>query len=230
MSRERTTDLAMLERLVAPADRDVVDVGCGGGALVRALSALGARVTGVEISEDQLAPAIAGDEGAGALYLVGRAQELPLDDGTVDLVIFMRSFHHVPVADMGRALGEARRVLRPGGAAYVVEPLAEGDFFALTRLVEDEVDVRAAAQDTVARAQETGLECAATVDYEVRVCLGGFESLRTRIVSVDPARAAVFDARRAELAEAFARLGEPGAQPGSRCFIQPMRADVLRLA
>jgi hypothetical protein len=47
-------------------------------------------------------------------------------------------------------------------------------------------------------------------------------------VSVDPERAAVFDAREAELAEAFDRLGEAGEKPAERCFEQPMRADVLR--
>ena len=125
------SDLAMLERLVSPADKDVVDVGCGGGALVRALTDLGARVTGVEISESQLATAIEQDDGGGARYLVGRAEWLPLNDETVDVVVFMRSFHHVPREDLDAALVEARRVIRPGGAVYVAEPLAEGNFFEL---------------------------------------------------------------------------------------------------
>ncbi len=227
MERERTTDLAILERLVEPAGRDIVDVGCGGGGLVRALAALGARVIGVEISEELLAPAIAGDDGAGARYLVGQAQALPLGDETVDLVVFMRSFHHVPVPAMGLALQEARRVLRAGGSAYVVEPLAEGEYFALTRLVEDELDVRAAAQDALGGAQAAGLRPTRTVEYEVELRFAGFEALRARIVSVDPHRAPMFVARRGELAEAFARLGEPGEGPGSRRFLAPMRADVL---
>ena len=50
------------------------------------------------------------------------------------------------------------------------------------------------------------------------------------MVSVDPARAAAFDARKARLAEAFERLGEDGEGEGEGegCFLQPMRADVLR--
>lgn len=181
------SDLVVLERLAEPAGRDVVDIGCGGGALVRALTALGARVTGVETSEQQLAPARASGGGSGARYLVGRAQQLPLEDGSVDVAVFMRSLHHVPPDAMLPALREARRVLRPDGVVFVAEPLPEGEFFELTTLVEDE-----------------------------------------RVVSVDPARASVFDARRAELAQAFARHGEPGGRPGERCFRQPMRADLLR--
>jgi hypothetical protein len=88
--------------------------------------------------------------------------------------------------------------------------------------------VRAAAQGALDRAHEAGLERAITLEYDVRLCLAGVDALRARIVSVDPARASRFDAREAELAQAFAQLGEAGERPGERCFLQPMRADVLR--
>jgi SAM-dependent methyltransferase len=215
----------MLERLVAPAGKDVVDIGCGGGALVRDLAGAGARPIGVEISDEQLATARARDDGSGARYLVGRAEELPLPDASVDVAVFMRTLHHVaPEA----ALREARRVLRPDGAVYVAEPLAEGNFFALTSLVEDELEVRRAAQAALADARRAGLARAVTIDYDVTICLPDVEAFRARTVSVDPDRGPIFDARRDEIAEAFARLGTPGERPGERCFVAPMRADVLR--
>ena len=43
-------------------------------------------------------------------------------------------------------------MIRPGGAVYVAEPLAEGNFFELTRMVDDETEVRAAAQAALAKA------------------------------------------------------------------------------
>jgi SAM-dependent methyltransferase len=228
LTRELTTDLSMLERLVELLGKNVLDVGCGGGGLARELSGRGAQVNAVETSEEQLAPAIAADGNSGVRYLLGRAQELPLDDSSMDLVVFMRSLHHVPPADLRLALVEARRVLRAGGALYVAEPLPQGDYFALTSLVEDELEVREAAQNALAQAAGIGLERTNTVDYDVRSCLANFAAFRARIVSADPARAETFDARRAELAEAFQRLGVPGAHPRERCFVQPMRADVLR--
>ena len=223
------SDLDVLEQLVGPSGKDMVDIGCGGGGLVRALTSRGARMIGVEISEGQLAPALANDDDSGARYLIGRAQQLPIEDGSIDAAVFMRTLHHVPPGELLDALREAARVVRRGGFVYVAEPLALGDFFELTRMVEDELEVRAAAQDALARAADAGLERETTLDYDVRMCLADIGALRHRIVSVDPARADVFDARRDELAEMFERLGEAGERPGERCFRQPMRADLLRV-
>jgi hypothetical protein len=127
------------------------------------------------------------------------------------------------------ALREARRVLRHRGVVFVAEPLPEGEFYAITSLVEDELAVRAAAQESLAHASAAGLERETTLEYDVRICLADVAALRDRVVSVDPARADVFDARDSELADAFKRLGEPGERPGERCFRQPMRADLLRV-
>ncbi len=228
MLREATTDLAMLERLVQPVGKVILDVGCGGGTLVRALAKRGAHPTGLEISAKQLAPALAHDEQHRARYVVGRAQALPFADGSFDAVVFMRALHHVPPADLARALTEARRVLRPEGCVYVVEPLAEGSYFELLSLVEDEREARAAAQRALEDSGASDLERATTVEYEVRFRIADLVVLRARAVSVDPARAGVFDARQAELGEAFARLGEADGDSGGRWFLQPMRADVLR--
>jgi hypothetical protein len=250
--REVTTDLEMLERLAAPAGKDVLDIGCGGGALVRALAGRGARVTGIEISAEQLASALAragktvraaemttraaelttapATAPTNPRYLIGTAQALPLDDDSVDVAIFMRTLHHVPSPKLMTALGEARRVVRSDGVVYVAEPLTEGDYYVLTSLVEDEFEVRRAAENALREAGRASLERFTTIEYDVRLCLGDLATLRARVVSADPNRGPIFDRRVDEIAAAFARLGEPGERPGERCFEQPMRADVLRPA
>jgi SAM-dependent methyltransferase len=229
VARALDSDVAVLERLLAPSGRDILDVGCGGGALVRALAARGARAAGLEIAEDRLAAARAADDG-GARYAVGRADALPFADASLDAVVFMRSLHHVPVTEMAAALGEARRVLRSGGVVYVAEPLAEGEHFELMSIVEDELEVRAAAQRALEDCGRAGLRRARTVEYDVEARYDGLPALRARLVGVDPARASVFDANAAEIAAAFERLGSAGERPGERRFRQPMRADLLRPA
>ena len=186
VTREITSDIAMLERLVAPAGTDVLDIGCGSGALVRELCARGARARGLEISEAQLAGARERDPDGPDRYLVGRAEALPLPDASLDIVVFMRALHHIPVEAMTAALGEARRVLRSDGTVYVAEPLPEGSFYELTRLVEDELEVRRAAQDAVARAEPAGLARATTIEYTVAGRYTGVEAFCRHMVSVDP--------------------------------------------
>lgn len=68
---------------------------------------------------------------AGVAYRQVDAQDIPFPDGSFDAVIANMMLYHVP--DMAKALGEIRRVLRPGGAFYaatfgehgVVEAVAE---------------------------------------------------------------------------------------------------------
>lgn len=113
---------------------------------------------------------------------------------------------------------------------YVAEPLAEGNFFELTRMVDDETEVRAAAQAALAKASDAGLEPATTVDYDAPLTIAGLPGLRALIVAADPRRADRFEALAAELTAGLARLGAPGVRPGERRFLHPMRADVLRPA
>jgi hypothetical protein len=227
---DATTDLEVLTRYVPVRGLDVVDVGCGAGALAAGLAAHGARVTGVEISEAQLRTARARDDVGEVSFAVGRAEALPLADASQDLVVFMRSLHHVERQRMGDALREARRVLRPGGAVWVAEPVAQGEFFAMVSLIEDETEVRAAARDVIDAAGDGGLRHEGAERYEVVARYAGFDAFRAHMVGVDPAREPLIERHRDELERLFAAGGEPAGEDGARRFAQFQRADLLRVA
>ena len=132
----------VIEELLALDGARVADIGCGDGALTRLMTRLGARVTGVEPSADQLARARAAEPAGNEDYLQGVAEDLPLPDASLDVAVFFNSLHHVPVAHQAQALQEAARALEPGGRLCVIEPLAEGPHFQANRGIEDETEVR----------------------------------------------------------------------------------------
>jgi SAM-dependent methyltransferase len=223
-------DLEQLRALVALEGRRVLDVGCGLGDVVLGLARLGADATGLEISDELLAPAREADTGHEASWVVGTAQDLPYDDATFDLVLFMKSLHHVAIAEMAPALAEARRVLRDGGRVYVAEPLLDGSFFELVRLIEDEVEVRTAAQRVLDDAGAVGLRVAQVVEYDLDPSFAGFDALAAHIASVDPHRAPVIAANRGQLQDAYERLAEVDPASGRHAFHQPMRVHLLQPA
>jgi SAM-dependent methyltransferase len=94
---------------------DVVDLGAGTGKLTRSLVALGHRVTAVEPLEEMLAQLRHAVPRATAVQ--GSAEEIPLPDGSADVVTCAQAFHWF---DHAAALSEMARVLRPGGRLALV--------------------------------------------------------------------------------------------------------------
>lgn len=217
----------VLDELLPDGAPVVVDVGCGDGALVRHLARRGARAIGVEIGAEPLARARAHPLVGGERYEHGGAQALPLDDASADVVVFANSLHHVPGELLDAALAEAARVLRPGGLLYVQEPLAEGPYFELVRVVDDETAVRAAAQAAIARADRHGLAHEQTIEFESDVVHPDFASFRDRVVLADAARAAAFEGIGDELRARFEASADRTADGAFR-FRHPMRVAVLR--
>ncbi len=116
-----------------PGER-VLDVGCGPGLLAAELAAAigpGGAVAGIDVSEDMLALAdeqiarvaeaakAGGEPIAPVGFRVGEATELPFPDAGFDVVVVTQVYEYV--AEIGRALAEARRVLVPGGRLVILD-------------------------------------------------------------------------------------------------------------
>jgi ubiquinone/menaquinone biosynthesis C-methylase UbiE len=106
----------LVDVLVAEGDlrgRRVLDVGCGTGRLALALAERGAKVWGVDPSEEMLAQArLAAGPKVGLKR--GSAEALPFKDGWFDRVVLRLVVH---LLDRRRAVPELERVLAPGGRA-----------------------------------------------------------------------------------------------------------------
>lgn len=104
----------------------VVDVGSGPGSAVRLAARAGATAIGVEPSRVMRRVARVLSIGRPRTrYLAGTAEAVPLEDGTATVLWSIAAVHHW--ADVDGGLGEARRVLRPGGRFLAVERRTEPD-------------------------------------------------------------------------------------------------------
>ncbi|RLA54448.1 MAG: hypothetical protein DRR42_01780 [Gammaproteobacteria bacterium] len=92
-------------------NNDVLDVGCGTGALTREIVKCAGSATGFDLSESMLG--VARQVCPTVTFHQGNVAELPFDNSTFDSVVsaFMLMF----VPDPKQAIGEMLRVLRPGG-------------------------------------------------------------------------------------------------------------------
>ena len=100
-------------------ESSVLDVGCGKGFLLYEMKLIldGLDARGLDISEYALEHA---KEEIKPFLTLGKAQELPYDDDSFDLVISITTLHNLHINDLEKAVKEIERVKKPGGGSYIV--------------------------------------------------------------------------------------------------------------
>lgn len=115
---------AILDALrLRPGDR-LLEIGCGGGLLLRDAVTSGAAVTGLDHSEDMVR--VARERAPRAEVILGHAEELPFADDAFTAAAMSIVFMFL--ADPLAVLSECRRVLSPRGrlAIYTTGPALRG--------------------------------------------------------------------------------------------------------
>ena len=108
----------LVEKIISLKNKQVLDIGCGYGALCSVLLDRGAIVTGIEVDSDKLAVAkrfLNGKENLKLMQTFG--ETLPLEDNSVDLVCLFDVIEHIDHPDV--TIRECRRVLKEKGVLYV---------------------------------------------------------------------------------------------------------------
>jgi len=141
--QQRAMRESYLSEISLPNGARVLDVGCGTGAVTRALAELPnvGQVVGVDPSPSFLEKARQLAAGRSNLaFELADGRELPFEADSFDLTLFHTTLCHVPSPE--RALAEAFRVLRPGGwlavfdGDYATTTVATGDFDPLQACVD----------------------------------------------------------------------------------------------
>ncbi|GAT10189.1 class I SAM-dependent methyltransferase [Mycolicibacterium novocastrense] len=100
------------------ADRDVLEAGCGEGYGANLIADVARRVIGLDYDESTVAHVRARYPRVDMRH--GNLAELPLADGSVDVVVNFQVIEHL--WDQGQFVRECLRVLRPGGCLLMSTP------------------------------------------------------------------------------------------------------------
>ena len=117
-------------RLLTLDHKHILELGCGSAEITRniATSGAGRKITALEVDEIAHAKNLQIADLPNVTFAIAGAQEIPLADASVDVVFMFKSLHHVPLDLMDQSLREISRVLKPGGLAYISEPVFAGGF------------------------------------------------------------------------------------------------------
>lgn len=217
----------VLEDLLSLDNKDILELGCGKAELTRliATTGTGRKVTAAEVDEIQHGQNLQIDDLPNVNFIKAGSETIPLEDNSVDVVFMFKSLHHVPKDQMRQALAETRRVLRPGGMAYISEPIFAGDFNDVLKLFHDEQAVRQAAFNVISKFVEDGeMQLVEELFFNTPVVFEDFEDFEQRVLRVTHTDHQLTPGLHDRVKAQFMRsMGEGGAS-----FQVPIRVDLLQ--
>lgn len=216
----------MLEQL--PFDgAQVLELGCGKAEKTRLLAETG-RVSGIlalEVDTIQHERNLQIADLPNVQFRHAGAEAIPAKDNSIDIVLMFKSLHHVPMELMDQALSEIARVLKPGGLAWISEPVYAGDLNEVFKLFHDEKVVREAAFAAICKAVDDGrLLLDKEQFFNTRSFFENFEQFDQRMIQVTHSNHNLAPDLYARVKAKFeSYLGSEGAT-----FLNPQRVDLLR--
>lgn len=117
----------LAERLSAFPQASVLDMGCGAGHASFIAAQNVKQVVAYDLSSQMLEVVALAAKEKGLANITtkqGYAESLPFEDGVFDVVISRYSAHHWH--DVGSALREVNRVLKPGGVLIIMDVMSPG--------------------------------------------------------------------------------------------------------
>ena len=214
-------------RLLVLDDKHILELGCGNATVTRDIATTGSerRITALEVDEIAHGNNLQINDLPNVAFGLAGAEAIPLEDASVDIVLMFKSLHHVPLEQMETAMREINRVLKPGGVAYISEPIFAGAFNEILRLFHDESRVREAAFNAVVQSVEAGLfELADEVFFNSPMQFDSFSDFENRILKATHTHHELSDDVYRLVKQRFEQhLDQDGAR-----FLMPIRVDLLR--
>ena len=158
----------------------MVDAGCGNLGLSKALAKRGARVLGIDPDPIQAEKNNKAEVTPNVGFAQTGAESIPVENASVDGVLFPYSLHHIPSDQYPLVFNELTRVLKPTGFVYVMEPVASGPRNEVMRMFHDESQVRAAAQEALDQIAIPLFNEVSVITYKVPVKYNSWDEFKAK--------------------------------------------------
>lgn len=204
----------------------VLELGCGKAEKTRTLAESGRpkEIVAMEVDAIQHARNLEIADLPSVAFRHGGAEAIPAAANSFDIVLMFKSLHHVPVAHMDQALREISRVLKPGGLAWISEPVFAGDLNEVFRLFHDEKVVREAAFAAIGKAVDEGsLVLKKQLFFNTRSQFDSFEQFDARMIRVTHSDHRLSPELYRQVREKFTTY----LTPEGATFLNPQRVDLL---
>jgi ubiquinone/menaquinone biosynthesis C-methylase UbiE len=216
----------VFEKILELDNKNILELGCGRADLTRLIAdgGPGRTITATEVDETQHQKNLLIKDLPNVSFILAGAQSLPVEDSSVDFVFMFKSLHHVPIELMDAALAEISRVLKPGGRAYISEPVYDGPLNEVLRLFHDEGKVRAAAYAAIKRSPDNSpLLLSEEILFNNLANFANFEDFEAKVINVTHTDHNItVDMLKKVKAQFNLSLKEDGAK-----FLAPNRVNIL---
>jgi ubiquinone/menaquinone biosynthesis C-methylase UbiE len=205
----------------------VLELGCGKAEKTRRLAETGRvkEIVALEVDDIQHRRNLQIGDLPNVQFRRGGAEAIPAADNSFDIVLIFKSLHHVPIEHMDAALGEIARVLKPGGLAWISEPVYAGDLNEVFRLFHDERNVREAAFAAIRKAVAAGrLSLQKQCFFNTRGHFASFDQFDQRMIRVTHTNHQLAPDLYRQVREKFGSY----LTPEGATFLNPQRVDLLR--
>lgn len=209
--------------------KHILELGCGRAEITRAIATEGESRSMVALEVDEIQHNLHKQitDLPNVEFRMAGAESIPYPDNSFDVVFMFKSLHHVPLEQMDQAFTEIRRVLKPGGYAYISEPIFAGAFNDILCMFHNEEAVRLAAFEATKRAVDSGqFDLASETFFNAPLHFDDFTDFENKILGATHTDHQLSP----ELFNAVKAKFETHMTDNGANFLMPIRIDLLKSA
>ncbi|AXX92324.1 SAM-dependent methyltransferase [Malaciobacter molluscorum LMG 25693] len=207
-------------------NKTMLELGCGKAIMTRKIAnnGINRKVIACEVDENQHKLNLALNEKNIEFKLCG-AENIDVEDNSIDIVFMFKSFHHIPAEFMNKALDEIKRVLKPSGFAYISEPLHQGAQNELVAMFHNEEEVRKKAFEAIKNSVDTNkFKLFKEIFFQTEVYYENFNDFENKQMNVTYNEVSITDELKSKIKEKFDSYNNGD----EITLLKPFRVDILQ--